>query len=516
METTSPLRVLYLSAEAEPFIRVGGLGDVAGALPVALRSLNLPLDIRLMLPFHGMISRSNTEFQQLGSFQVAHSAGQINAQVYANTRSATPAYLIGGDPIRPNLPVYSSDWGYDAYKYIFFSLAALEACRQQNWQPQIVHANDWATAAAVYWLALHRDHDPFFQRTASLLTVHNLAYIGCDAGLSMHGFRLPSRSHPMLPTWAKQLPLPLAMLTVDQIVTVSPAYAQEIQLPEFGAGLDSMLRSRQANLCGILNGIDTTRWDPANDPYLSINYTHTTLNLRTANKIALLSQLGFLTGGPQEQGQTTPLIAMISDLDYPQGFDLALQALQQLIEKDRTQAGAPPAWRAVLLGVGLPELEAAARRLEDHYPDRVRMALRQDSLLGHQLYGAADIFLAPARTNPGGQNHMIAMRYGCVPVAQATGVLQDTIDDRAETRTGFLYDGPNIQPLVKTLQTALSAYQNRPLWQAIQQRAMQQDFSWQRAARAYYGLYTNLAQARLEQLQKQKPESLDPTEEIHG
>ena len=503
MPPSLPLRVLFLCAEADPLVKIGGLGDVGGSLPVALSALNNAtmtedrktppgIDLRVVLPFHGSINPNRYKIQPVAMFSVPHTSGAIKAKAYSLTVNHVQFYLIAGDPISPQAPVYSSDLGYDAHKYIFFSLAALELARQLGWQPHVLHANDWHTAPAVYWLSLHRETDEFFRRTAMLQSVHNLPYLGVGAGFPMESFNLPPAPGDLLPEWARHLPLPLALLTADYITTVSPTYAKEILSTEFGSGLEALLRKRADRLSGILNGIDYRLWNPADDPAIPVTYTPESLFVREANKAALLNELGFIANDTGIAEGHIPLLAMISRMDYQKGVDIAIEAIYSLSRSESLP------WRVIFLGTGLAELEQSARRLQWYLPDRVRSLTRFDSPLSHRLYAAADLLMMPSRYEACGLTQMIAQRYGCVPVARATGGLNDTISDyRSSTEgTGFLFNHPTPEALAQSLITAMDIFQNRPIWQGLQKRGMEMDFSWNRSAHQYYNLYTSLVAAR--------------------
>lgn len=499
MALPNPLRVLFLCSEADPLIKVGGLGDVGGSLPPALRSLKsfrkaddaeqpVEIDVRLVLPFHGAIAREIYQPEKVASFQVAHKSGPIPASAYQLELNRVPVYLIAGDPIDPQASVYSSDWGFDAHKYIFFSLAALELARQIGFQPHIVHSNDWHTAAAVYWLWLHRDSDPFFQNACTLLSVHNLPFMGIGGSFPMDSFYLPPAPEGILPEWAMQLPLPLGLLSADWINTVSPTYAREILTPEFGAGLESFLKTRSGSISGILNGIDPERWNPASDPYLAVPFSLKNFSKRAENKRALLGEVGFEETG---QGDQVPLFAMITRMDYQKGVDLAVDALRELGRRSDYP------WRALFLGTGLPELEEMVLELQEDYPEQVRAVLKFDAPLSHRIYAGADALLMPSRYEPCGLAQMIAMRYGCVPIARATGGLADTVVDvdASPKSTGFLFNEASPKALFNTLIRAIKLYPNQEAWQALQRRGMRQDFSWRRSALEYLKIYESLISA---------------------
>lgn len=478
--TTRQLKVLYLAAEAYPLIKVGGLGDVAGSLPRAVRAVAhqgteppIDIDIRLVLPFHGGIQRHGRSLRRLVSFSLALPGGSLPVKAWETRLDEVPVYLLSGAPISQEAPVYSDGAGVDSYKYTYFSLAALELSRALAWTPDVVHANDWHTALALY--AMRREEAPTFACSAGLLGVHNLPYMGDGSGAALRAFGLPPADDERLPRWARSTPLPLGLLAADHIVTVSPQYAREILTPEYGAGLDGFLARRKDSIHGILNGIDTRQWDPASDTALAANYTAETLERRAANKATLLDEFGL------QEGERLPLLAVVSRLEAQKGIDLLPPALEAL---------AGEAWQLIILGSGSRELEEAMRQFAGRFPERARAALRFDSGLSRRLYAGADMLLLPSRYEPCGLSQMIAMRYGCLPVARAVGGLRDTIHDApGSTGTGFLFAEATPQDFASAIRRALDVYQDAALWERMQRNAMAQDFSWERSAKEYIHLY---------------------------
>lgn len=470
------LKILYLAAEAEPLIKIGGLGDVAGSLPSALVGLG-DVDIRLVIPFHGAIQRQAYPLQHVATYEVPHTNGPIVAEALRTDIDELPVYLISGAPIRPDAPVYSHNTEVDGLKFTFFSLAALELIPQLGWTPDILHANDWHTAPAIYALSL-RDELPF-QAIASLLGLHNLPYMGAGAEIALAEFGLPPATDSHLPYWAQGVPLPLGLLSADHIVTVSPTYAQEILTPEFGSGLDDFLQSRADDISGILNGINTRHWDPESDQMIASCYSWQTLDARAINKEALLDEFG-LNPDPK-----IPLLAMVNRIDPQKGVDLIPAAMRSLNDIP---------WQMIILGTGIPTLEAEIRQLETDFPKHVRAALRFDSVLSHRIYAGADALLIPSRYEPCGLTQMIAMRYGCVPIARATGGLRDTIvdDGGSKASTGFLFDQATSQDLEAAIRKAGAFFASRESWSKLQRRGMQGDFSWERSAKQYMKLYNSL------------------------
>jgi starch synthase len=342
-----------------------------------------------------------------------------------------------------------------------------------GWRPDIVHANDWHTALALYALRSRRG-ETFFGRTAGMLTLHNLPYMGGEAGDAISSYGLAPLTDDGLPKWARSQPLPMGLWAADAIVPVSPTYAREILTPEFGCDLQTFLRTRSNSITGIVNGLDVKAWDPMNDKHLSATFDADSLGGRQENKLALQKKMGLPVDA------RIPLLAMVGRVDLQKGLDLAFEVLPRM--------GSTP-WQFVLLGSGDPKLEAAARSLQAKYPERVQAVLRYDAGLSHAIYGGADIFLMPSRYEPCGLSQMIAMRYGCVPVVRATGGLKDTVE---EGKTGFLFEKADADALLEAIQRALGVYASQEKWRRFQRNGMKEDFSWTRSARQYAMIYRSL------------------------
>ncbi|HWQ05272.1 MAG TPA: glycogen/starch synthase [Longilinea sp.] len=482
----STLNVLFLAAEAAPLIKVGGLGDVAGSLPIALRSIpsdfleGRTLDVRLVIPYHAEVARKIPDPQPVASFIVQHPSGPIPTRAFVTYVSDMPVYMIEGAPIGTESPVYSGDNYIDGLKYTYFSLAAVELARQLNWKPEILHANDWHTALSVFHLARSRlSRDPFFARTRSVLTVHNLPFMGAGAEQALDEFGIHPVRDLRLPDWARQFPLPLGLLAADRIVAVSPTYAKEILTPEFGCGLQDFLNSRSSIVSGILNGLDQDSWDPSRDDAIISKFALNSLDLREENKKALLDEFD-LPYDPK-----VPLIILISRMDPQKGVDLAVDSLKDM-------AHLP--WQAIFLGTGDPILESACRSLQVQFPERVRAAILFDTRLSRRLYGGGDLLLMPSRYEPCGLAQMIAMRYGCVPLARATGGLRDTVFENSSDHpnNGFLFEEISTDALNDSLERSLNHFHDRSFWRILQTNGMQQDFSWGKSALDYAKLYFDL------------------------
>lgn len=476
------LKILFLASEAAPLIKVGGLGDVAGSLPLALRALSAPdwsepeIDVRLVLPFHEAIRKKIEDPPLVASFYVDHPDGRQWAKVYLAHIKEMPVYLIDGAAINPDGLVYSRDPEDDGKKYVFFSLAAIAMIRHLDWKPDVIHANDWHTGAALYSLKLQQKSDPFFKSIRSLISVHNLPFMGKDAVRAMIDFDLPPARAAHLPKWAEYFPLPLGLSSADHIVAVSPGYAAEILTPEFGCGLQDYLATRTKSLTGILNGLDQQAWDPSTDMDIVSQYSAATLDQKPLNKSALLAELEIAVDND------IPLLIMVTRMDQQKGVDIAVNGLR---------LAADLKWQAVILGTGDSLLESSCRSLEAEFPDRVRALITYDGALSRRLYAAGDILLMPSRYEPCGLSQMIAMRYGTVPLARSTGGLRDTIHDDptlAES-TGFLFDEADPEAFADTLRRTLYIFSNQIEWRNIQMRGMNQDFSWSKSALEYGNLY---------------------------
>lgn len=472
------IKILFLAAEADPFVKVGGLGDVAGSLPRALRALpseltgDITLDVRLALPFHAVIRARTASIRPVPPFSLKRDGEEVFVEAFETALHGMPVYFIGGGPIDSGGSVYSSNPEIDAEKYTFFSLAVLELVKQLNWHPDVVHANDWHTALTAYGLLVQQWQEGV-SRPASAITIHNLPFLGPDIHNLLDQYDIPL-AQTDLPDWARRKPLPLGIWAADSIVAVSPTYADEMLSSEYGAGLEDFLKSRRENLTGILNGLDVRSFDPATDEDIAAQFTIDTLDRRKVNKVALASRVG-LTPDPD-----VPLFGVVSRLESQKGIDLVLDGLRKLVEMP---------WQAVILGTGDPKLEESARKLAANFPERVHFEAKYDAKMARLIYAGSDIFLMPSRYEPCGLSQMIAMRYGCIPVVRAVGGLHDTVTDG---ETGFVFIQPKLKDFIAAIQRALEAYKIDETWRTMQVNAMSQDFSWTNSALKYLELYKRL------------------------
>ena len=454
------MRVLFLAAEATPYVKVGGLGDVAGALPAALRTQGL--DVRLMLPRYGTIDPQQWKLQKvLDTFAVPMDWRNEECQLWAAPDQ--PAFFVENQYFFGSRPsIYGHD--DDAQRFVLFCRAALEACRQLDWWPDVIHAHDWHSAAAVRiaWAS-----NP---RPGLVFTIHNLAHQGLFA----------QDLWPLLGVYDAEGPLNLmeqALVTADVITTVSPTYAAEIQRPEYGFGLDWLLRQRRERLVGILNGLDMEKFDPAYDPQLAQTYTWETWQVGKAfNKQALQREAGLA------ESATAPLIGVVSRLDDQKGIDLIVQGLGSLLEHTPAQL--------MVVGSGYGPYEDAFRAATAAFPQRVAAYIGFNAGLAQRVYAGADMFLMPSAFEPCGLSQMIAMRYGTIPIVRATGGLVDTVPDMSRPDgIGVVWNEYHVGAMLHAIERALSAYSHPQDWQYFVQRAMQQDWGWSNAAKRYEDAY---------------------------
>jgi starch synthase len=478
------LNVLFVAAEADPFAKVGGMADVVGSLPMALRRLGV--DARVILPFYGSIDVFKYHIVPLFEFTFPRRTGDIRTQVYTTTYHDVPFYFVRGEPFFGHERAVYSDWEADAPRFIYFNQVAMavawEIKQREGWFPNVFHINDWHTGLIPFLLYESRNN-PDWEDMASLLSIHNLAYQGDHVGGWLWELGIPGRHQPDLVFQNRtDNLLGIAIAYSDIVTTVSPRYAIEIQYPSFMQhGLDGLIRTRVDDLYGILNGIDTELWNPETDKNLASNYSVDTFpDKRPPNKAHLQKETGL------EVRPDVPLIGVVSRLVWQKGFDLALPALRRLLTNTDMQL--------VVLGSGEPDLDYQFWKLGQDFPDKARVFHGYNPQLAPRIYAGCDIFLMPSHYEPCGIGQMLAMRYGALPLVRETGGLADTVENYdkgvADRGTGFVFTWEQSDAVLNTLKWALETYHERPeVWERMQRRAMEKDFSWERSARDYVDLY---------------------------
>lgn len=469
----NPLKILFISAEVAPFAKTGGLGDVGGSLPKALAELGH--DVRVVMPAYRNIEEGYPGVTAVSTtLDVPTGAGTLRAGLFRGSLpgSEVPIYFIA----EWNLFNRETIYGYwdDVYRFAFFSRAALQLTQVLDWRPDIVHAHDWHTAPAVTWLATAGQADDRFRDIASIFTIHNLAHQGKTnwdifnyLGIITHG--LTEEAFGEVNFMAR------GIYHATLVNTVSPTYAREIMTPEGGAGLDALLRHRQHDLHGIVNGLDYTTWDPQTDPRLPHHFDVEHLERRLSVRRALQQDLGLPVR------DDVPLVAMISRLDWQKGLDITGHVIHLLMNGYAGDA------QFVVLGTGEGHYENMFAQIAGYHRDKMRAVLAYNAGLAPLIYGGSDIFLMPSLFEPCGLGQLIAMRYGCVPVVRATGGLVDTVQDGI---TGFNFYHYSADAFWDTLQRAIYIYRQDPeSWRKIQENGMRSNYSWERSARGYQQLY---------------------------
>lgn len=485
MPVDTALRILFVSSEAYPLIKTGGLGDVAGSLPRAL--LDLQLDVRLIMPAYATALGQLGETKILAQFSegadtITLREGQLPDNPLKVWLVDAPGYF--DRPGNPYLDSNGQPWVDNAERFALFSRIVTRLALNQaglNWAPDIVHCNDWQTGLVPALLALSA------QRPATIFTLHNLAYQGLFPAHYLQQLGLPASwwSHHVLEFHGQLSFIKGGLVFADRINTVSPRYALEIQTAEFGNGLDGLLRHRSAVLNGILNGIDTEEWNPATDPLLEKHYSINDLSGKQVNKQTLQTMLGL----PQKPD--APLIGLISRLVTQKGIDIILDAIPNLVKLPL---------QLVLLGSGDRVFETRLAALAKQYPNKLAVRIGYDETLAHCIEAGADMYLMPSRFEPCGLNQMYSLRYGTVPIVRDVGGLADTVTDTSAktlikgTANGFIIGTDASLALLKTVKRALRRYRDKTQWRQLQTTGMQQDFSWQSSAREYLTLYQRAQQ----------------------
>lgn len=478
------MKILLAAAEAAPLIKVGGLGDVAGSLPRALNALGH--DVRVVIPHIG-IDETRYKPAPVARVAVPGAAGTSVATVSRVRLHDLTYYLVAGPAVPKGGPVYDGHIETDGPKFVFFSLAALGLCRALGWKPDIFHCNDYHTAAAACWLGTLGRQDSAYHEVASVLTVHNLGYMGTGAGAALRAYGLAPSESDLLPDWARDSLLGVGLEHAHMVSTVSPGYAAEIMTPAYGYGLERLLQARGNRVTGILNRIDVDVWNPQTDRAVRHHYDAGTLDDRAPNKRVLQREVGLA------MDDSRPLLGMVSRLDAQKGFDIAGPAVRHWLASGG---------QFVLLGTGQRSLMAEFEAIGDEFGTQAAVLLRFDPALASRIYAGADMLFIPSRYEPCGLTQMIAMRYGAIPIVRRTGGLADTVkDDSAPRGTGFVFRDYTPEAAWTALERAAEAYRTPRRWRGLQRRAMRQDFSWDRSARAYVRLYQRATAFRRASLQ---------------
>jgi len=486
---TPSLRVLFATSEIAPWVKTGGLGDVASALPAALALQGH--DVHVLVPGYPALLEAFPDRMRIAF--VGHIAGAMLPADLSMVRLESgvtllllecPGYYerVGG----PYQDRTGHDWPDNALRFGLLSkTAALLASTASplDWRPQILHCNDWQTALAPAFL--HYRLQPV---AAGVVTIHNLAFRGLFPHTAIASLDLPPESFVIdgVEFHGQLSFLKAGLQFADRVTTVSPTYAREICEHVHGFGLDGLLRHRRSVLSGILNGIDPVEWNPATDTLIDRNYDIGSLADKVANKTGLRQQLGL------HADDDAPILGMVSRMTHQKGCDLVIATAETLIELGAQFA---------VLGSGESLMEEAWRKLAERHPGAVGVRIGFDEALAHMIEAGSDIFLMPSRFEPCGLNQMYSLAYGTPPVVRATGGLADTVVDldnatrKAGSANGFAFHDATAPALLRTVQRAIVAWRNAPLWRELQRNGMTRDFSWRHAVQPYVDLYRQLTGA---------------------
>lgn len=464
-------RVLFVTSEAHPLIKTGGLADVAGALPGALQHLGH--DVVLVMPaYRDALARLPGDLKIASRALLRDGVRIIEGNLEG---TALKVWLVDAPhcfdrPGNPYVGPEGKDWPDNAQRYAAFARAVVEIAQDRaglGWRPTVVHCNDWQSGLVPALLSLEAG------RPATLFTIHNLSYPGLFPAETFWDLDLPPQLWSMdgLEYHGRCSYIKGGLVYADIVTTVSPTYAREILTPEYGYGLEGLLRARGGRLIGILNGVDYEVWDPAHDPHISQHYTEDTLESKAANKAALQRDMG-LAENPR-----SPLIGMVGRLVEQKGVDLVLDALPEIMRRGVQMA---------VLGSGDRDLERRFRDAADAYPRQIGVRIGFGEPLAHRIEAGADMFLMPSRFEPCGLNQIYSLRYGTAPIVRRTGGLADTVTDHI---TGFCFDEATPEALLDAVDHALALYQDPVAWRELLRSGMRQDYSWKTSAQAYTDAY---------------------------
>ena len=475
-------KILFVGAEAMPFAATGGLGDVLGSLPAALAKTG-ECDVRVVLPLYAAVKDEWREkMTQEAVFYVPLAWRQQYCGVYSLVKDGVTYYFIDNEYYfkRPSL------YGFfdDGERYAYFCMSALEMLEKLGYYPDILHAHDWQAALSVVYLNRLYRWTEGYGDIRTVFTIHNIEYQGWyDFAILGDVFALGDLDHSLMEHGDCINLMKAAIECADRVTTVSPRYAEEIRTPQYAHGLDSVLERHAGKLCGILNGIDYTYYDPKTDKCIAQKFTARSLDKKAINKTALQEELGLPVR------EDVPMLSVISRLAAHKGLDLITECIGDLVRDNDVQL--------VILGKGESRFEQFFCELQDRYPDKVRALITYDRDLSKRIYAATDIFLMPSKSEPCGLSQMIASRYGAIPVVRETGGLFDSIKPyytvgKTLYGNGFTFAGYTAYELKERTEAAISLWNDPDLRRKFVTKIMKTDFSWAASATRYLELYAQI------------------------
>jgi starch synthase len=475
-------KVLFVSSEAFPLVKTGGLADVAGSLPRALS--NQGQDVRLLLPAYPVVFKKVSKTKIVDEqIHYGHSVQILETRLPG---SRVILWLVNcpaafDRPGTPYLDETGKEWKDNALRFAILSQTAAYiamGASQISWQPDVVHCNDWQSGLVPALLSVHK------QRPATIFTIHNLSYQGVFNKKTFHDLHLPPELWTMhgLEFYDQVSFIKGGLTYADHITTVSPTYAKEIQEPKFGCGLDALLTYRKDKLSGIINGIDTEVWNPGTDPCLKQKYNKRSLDKKIENKTDLQMQMGLPTIA------NIPLLGMVGRLVEQKGIDIILDALPSLLHLPL---------QIIIIGTGEHHFATRLTQLAEQFPDKLKVIIGYDECMSHLIEASSDIYLMPSKFEPCGLNQLYSLRYGTIPIVRNVGGLADTVTNATkqnienQTATGFYIKDNNPSSLISSVQLAHKLYHDPIIWRQLQQSAMSQDFSWKKSAEKYITIYND-------------------------
>ena len=468
------MKVCFIAAEAAPFVKVGGLGDVIGSLPKSLRELGV--DARVILPLYSSIDRERFGLKYKAYQFVDLGWRHSYCGIFETEVDGVPCYFIDNEQYFNRDSIYGQI--DDGERFAFFSKAALEILPALDFKPDVVNVNDWHTALSVIYLDVLKSREAeFYKDMKSVLSIHNIEFQGRFNPYEMGNlFGLENKYFDALIYNGDLNLLKGAIQLADRVNTVSETYAREILDPYFSYGLDKILTVEQGKLRGILNGIDVDKFNPKTDPIIPVNYDLETFEDKVQNKLAFQKEMAL------EVNADIPLIGMVTRLTHQKGIDLILQASEEILK-----TGA----QLVILGTGDAHYESALRSLEHYRHDRVRSILLFSNEMSAKIYAASDLFLMPSKTEPCGLSQLISMRYGTVPVVHRVGGLRDTVIPFTGVEgNGFTFESFQAGDMMDAIYRAVTCfYQSPDEWKQIIKNNLQKDVSWEQSAKKYLDLY---------------------------
>ncbi|HET6933840.1 MAG TPA: glycogen synthase GlgA [Candidatus Angelobacter sp.] len=479
------MNIVFAASECVPFSKTGGLADVVGALPQALAELGH--DVSVYLPKYRQTKLDNPKVLLRSVTVPFDDQYRFCSVLDGGKRSGVRFYFIDYPPFFDRDALYGTpagDYPDNAERFALYSRAVLEASKILG-APQIFHCHDWQSALIPVLLSTSYADDPVFQETKTVFTIHNIGYQGLFPPDTLPLLMLPWDLFTMdkMEFWGKVNFLKGALVFSDHITTVSRRYSQEIQTPEYGFGLEGVLRSRAASVSGILNGVDYDEWNPEKDRLIVRQYSAQNLEGKKECKYDLLRQFGIEDG----KNIDLPVIGIVSRFAAQKGFDLIAEVADDLAQLPLI---------LTILGSGDKEYQDLFIKLNRQFPQKIAVKVAYDNVIAHKIEAGADMFLMPSRYEPCGLNQMYSMRYGTVPIVRATGGLDDSVepwDAKNGKGTGFKFGGYTGSALLATIHEALKAFADKPNWQKLMINGMNKDFSWKASAREYVKIYERVA-----------------------